>query len=63
MTIDQGIALAFKWLRTGCSLALGGFLALTLLKLYGFSFLSIPTIGWQELGVFVAGTAYAIRNL
>lgn len=63
MSVDQAISLAVKWLKTFSSLALGGFLAMTLIKLYGFQVLALPSIGWQELGVFAAGTAYAIRNL
>jgi len=63
MTVDQALALVFKWLKLVCSLLLGVFLALTLLKLYGVSLASVPSIGWQEFGVFVAGTAYAIKAL
>jgi hypothetical protein len=63
MTVDQAIALVFKWLKTASSLALGVFIALTLAKLFGLQILAVPSLGWQEFGVMVAGTAYAIRSL
>ena len=63
MTVDQALALVFKWLKTLSSLALGIFIALTLAKLFGLQVIAVPSIGYQELGVMVAGVAYAIRSL
>lgn len=61
MTVDAAIALAFKWLKTASLLALYVFIALTLAKMFGFQILGVPSLGWQEFGVMVAGTAYALR--
>ena len=61
MTVDQALNLAFKWLRLAASLALLVFILLTLAKLFGFQIIGVPSLGWQEFGIFVAGTAYALR--
>jgi hypothetical protein len=63
MTVDAALALAMKWIKLAGILALLGFIILTLLKFYGVNLVSIPSIGWQEFGVFVAGTAYALKSL
>lgn len=49
------------WAKRFAGLGLLLFILLTIAKLFGFpTYLSIPTLGWQEFGVFVAGTAYAL---
>lgn len=63
MTIDQGIALAFAWLKRGAGLLLLAFVILTLLKLLGFAAYPVQSVGFQELGVFLAGTAFALSKL
>ena len=63
MTVDQALAVVFKWLKIVCSLALLVFITLVLFKLFGFSLFPVPALGFQELGVFLAGTAYAIKAL
>lgn len=63
MTVDVAIALALRWLRLACSFALLAVIVLSLAQLFGLTLIRIPSIGWQEFGVFVAGTAYALKNL
>jgi hypothetical protein len=61
MTVDQAVALVFKWLRLVASLALLIFIVLTLAKLVGLNIFPVPSLDWQAFGVFVAGTSYALR--
>jgi hypothetical protein len=63
MTVDQVIALVFRYLRLIGSLALLTAIILTLAKLFGLVLFPIPAIGFQEFGVLAAGTAYALKNL
>lgn len=51
------------WVRKIIGWLLLLFIALTVLSLFGVSLYNVANIGWQELGVFLAGTAYALRNL
>lgn len=49
------------WARRFASVGLAVFILLTIVKLFGFpTYLAIPQIGWQEFGIFVAGTAFAL---
>lgn len=52
-----------SWARKIIGWALLLFIALTVLRLFGLNLYPVPTLGWQELGIFLAGTAYAIRQL
>jgi hypothetical protein len=63
MTIDQVWGLAVLWAKRIISAALLAVLLLTSLKLFGVSLYPIPSIGWQEFGVFIAGSAFALSKL
>lgn len=64
MTVDQVFALITSWSKKIATLALVLFLAITLLKVFGFTLpiLQVASMGWQELGVFAAGVSYALRG-
>ena len=63
MTLDQVIAEVLKWTKKIAAIGLYIFVALTILRLFGVTqgFISIPSMGPQEFGVFVAGVAYALK--
>ena len=63
MTIDQGVALAMKIMKILAASLLLIFITLTLLKLLGFNFFPVGSAGFQELGVFIAGAAFALSKL
>lgn len=61
--VNQILGLVLTWSRRLAMLGLTVFILLTVAKLFGLpAFVAIPSIGWQEFGVFVAGTAYALRG-
>lgn len=55
--------IVWGYFKAAIGWALLVFIALTVLKLFGFQIINVATLGWQEFGVFAAGTAYALRNL
>lgn len=63
MSVDQALSLAMKYAKLAASIALLAFILLTCAKLFGFTFYAVPSLGWQEFGVFAAGTAFALKNL
>ncbi len=63
MTIDQGIAVVMTWLKRIAGAALMVFIILTLMKLLGFNAYPVQSVGFQELGVFLAGSAFALSKL
>ena len=61
--LTQIINLARTWAKRIASLLLAVFTLLVMVKLFGFpTYVSVPSIGWQELGVFVAGMSYALHG-
>lgn len=63
MTLESAYALAMTWLKRACNVGLLIFTALTVLKLFGVNAYPIASAGYQELGVFLAGTAFALSKL
>ena len=61
MTVDQIFNLAILWLRRIASVALVAFIAIVLVKLLGFSLWPVQVGNYQELGVLIAGIAYALK--
>lgn len=55
--------IVWGYFKAAIGWALLVFIALTVLKLFGFQIINVATLGWQELGIFLAGTAYALKNL
>lgn len=61
--LTQVINLVRTWAKRFASLFLAVFTLLVMVKLLGFpTYISLPSIGWQELGVFVAGMSYALHG-
>lgn len=59
----QVINLIRTWAKRIASLFLAVFVLLVMVKMFGFpTYVSIPSIGWQELGIFVAGLAYYLHG-
>lgn len=59
----QVINLIRTWAKRIASLGLAVFVLLVVAKLYGLpTYVSVPSIGWQELGIFVAGLAYYLHG-
>lgn len=67
MNVEQSLAqivnLVRTWSKRIASLLLAVFTLLVMVKLFGFpTYVSVPSIGWQELGIFVAGLAYYLHG-
>lgn len=61
--LTQVINLVRTWAKRIASLFLAVFVLLVMVKLFGFpTYVAIPAIGWQELGIFVAGMAYYLHG-
>lgn len=62
-SLTQIINLVRAWAKRIASLGLAVFVLLVVARLYGLpTYVAIPTIGWQELGIFVAGMAYYLHG-
>jgi hypothetical protein len=61
--LTQVINLVRTWAKRIASLGLAVFVLLVVVKLFGFpTYVSVPSIGWQELGIFVAGLSYYLHG-
>lgn len=61
--LTQTINLVRTWAKRIASLGLAVFVLLVVLKLYGLpTYVSVPAIDWQPLGIFVAGLAYYLHG-
>lgn len=61
--LTQVINLIRTWAKRIASLGLAVFVLLVVARLYGLpTYVAIPTIGWQELGVLVAGLTYYLHG-
>lgn len=62
-SLTQVINLARTWAKRIASLLLAVFTLLVMVKLFGFpTYVSLPSIGWQEMGIFVAGLSYYLHG-
>lgn len=62
-SLTQVINLIRAWAKRIASLGLAVFVLLVVARLFGLpTYVSIPSIGWQELGIFVAGLSYYLHG-
>lgn len=61
--LTQIINLVRTWAKRIASLLLAVFALLVMLKALGFpTYIPVPTIGWQEIGIFFAGMGYYLHG-
>lgn len=63
MTFEQGFALVITWAKKAASLGLLAYVLVIIAKLFGISTVQIQSADLQALGVFLAGTAFALSKL